>query len=178
MKYLALLRGINVGGKNRLPMKDLVQMFEAAGCTDVQTYIQSGNVVFRVSPSKVGKLPGIVGKSIEEKFGYRIPIVIRTPSQLREVLANNPFLRKGASEECVHVLFLADTPEVESVSGLDPARSAPDAFAVCGSEIYLHLPNGAADTKLTNAYFDSRLKTICTGRNWRTTLKLLEMMDE
>jgi uncharacterized protein (DUF1697 family) len=178
MKYVALLRGINVGGKNRLPMKDLVRMFEAAGCTDVQTYIQSGNVVFRVSPSRIGKLPALVGKSIQETFGYRIPIVIRTANQLREVSANNPFLRKGAAEECVHVLFLNDYPEAEIVSGLDPARSAPDAFVVRGSEIYLHLPNGAADTKLTNAYFDSRLKTICTGRNWKTTLKLLEMMGE
>ncbi len=178
MKYVALLRGINVGGKNRLPMKDLVQMFKAAGCTDVQAYIQSGNIIFRASPSKAAKIPGIVGKSIEEKFGYCIPIVIRTASQLREVSTNNPFLAKGASEDCVHVLFLENTPEKERVLGLDPARSAADAFAVCGSEIYLHLPNGDGNTKLTNAYFDSRLKTICTARNWRTTLKLLEMMDE
>jgi uncharacterized protein (DUF1697 family) len=176
--YLALLRGVNVGGKNKLPMKDLAEMFTKAGCTEVRTFIQSGNVLFN-APAKVAKrVAGTVPDQIEKRFGHRPPIVVRTVDQLAVVAAGNPFLAAGATEDRAHVLFLACTPEAARVEGLDPARSSPDAFSVRGAEVYLQLPNGIADTKLTNAYFDSRLATISTGRNWRTVTTLLKLMKE
>lgn len=175
-KYLALLRGVNVGGKNKLPMKDLAEMFLASGCTDVKTFIQSGNVVFN-APAKVAKqISKTVPEQIEKRFGHRPPFVIRTAEQLAEGAANNPFLRGGGDETLAYLMFLADTPDAARVKGLDPARSSPDAYVVSGADIYLHLPVGIADTKLTNAYFDSKLATVSTCRNWRTVKALLEMM--
>ena len=175
--YLALLRGVNVGGKNKLPMKDLADIFVKAGCSEVRTFIQSGNVLFNAPAQVAKRIAATVPGQIEKRFGHRPPLVVRTAEQLAAVADNNPFLQAGAAEDMVHVMFLASAPDAARVKGLDPLRSSPDAFAVRGAEVYLHLPNGVAKTKLTNAYFDSRLATISTGRNWRTVLTLLEMMQ-
>ena len=171
---VALLRGINVGGKNRVAMKDLVGLFLAAGCEDVTTYIQSGNVIFRASPTLLARLPALLTKRIESDFGMRIPVVLRTAGELRDVARLNPFLDVGGPTEALHVALLADLPSPQSVAALDPNRSPPDQFRVVGREIYLRLPNGVARTKLTNAWFDSRLATVSTLRNWRTLLELIE----
>ena len=176
MTHLALLRGINVGGKNILPMKDLAGMFADAGCENVRTYIQSGNVVFD-APSGRLKIADMVAASIEKRFGFRIPVILRTSEQLRQTITSNPFLKAVTDHRWLHVYFLADSPAAKAIAGLDAARSAPDAFHVLGREIYLHVPNGMGRTKLTNAYFDAKLSTVCTARNWATVLKLMEMMQ-
>jgi uncharacterized protein (DUF1697 family) len=173
-EYVALLRGINVGGRNKLPMKDLAVMFQKAGCTEVQTFIQSGNVLFN-APAKIARqIPVLVPVEIERKFGHRPPFVMRTAQQFAAVLENNPF--PGVDEDHLYVMFLASAPEAARVKTLDPARSAPDTFLVRGTEIYLNLPNGAGETKLTNAYFDSKLATTSTFRNWRTLTKLTQLL--
>jgi len=176
LRHVALLRGINVGGKNMLPMKELVKVFVAAGCGDVMTYIQSGNVVFSASAKVVEGLGSFVASRVEKQFGLRIPVVLRTAAEMEAVIRGNPFLAAGVGEEMLHVCFLADLPDADSVAGLDAGRSAPDEFAVVGREIYMCLANGVSGTKLTNAYFDSKLKTVSTMRNWRTVLKLGEMV--
>ena len=158
-----------------LPMKDLTCLFEDAGCAGVRTYIQSGNVIFSGSQAKAEKLPGRIAKAIEDRFGYRTPVVLRRAEELGETIRNNPFLHAGAAENFLHVMFLASEPDPGAIAALDPDRSPPDAFVVRGREIYLLCPNGAGSTKLTNAWFDSRLSTISTGRNWRTVLKLYEL---
>jgi uncharacterized protein (DUF1697 family) len=175
-RHVALLRGINVGGKNMLPMKELAAMFAKAGCADVTTYIQSGNVVFCAEDKVVEGLGAGIAKQVEARFGIRVPVVLRAAAEIDAVLRANPFLKAGASEETLHVCFLADRPGKDLVAGLDAGRSTPDAFAVVGREIYMQLVNGMARTKLTNAYFDSKLKTVSTMRNWRTVLKLAEML--
>jgi uncharacterized protein (DUF1697 family) len=174
--YLALLRGINVGGKNKLPMKDLIRMFAAAGCDDVRTYIQSGNVLFEAPSKLAAQLPTTIAARMADQFGYRTPVVLRTATELAGVVAGNPFLERGVDEDVLHVLFLASPPAPDLVDTLDPGRSPPDAFIVKGREVYLKLPNGVARSKLTNAYFDARLATTSTGRNWRTVTTLLELM--
>ena len=175
-KHVALLRGINVGGKNMLPMKELAAIFAKAGCAEVVTYIQSGNVVFRATDKVTAGLSGAITKEVEKRFGIPIPVVLRSAAEINAVIRGNSFLKNGASEETLHVCFLADRPGKELLAGLDAGRSAPDAFAVVGREIYMQLANGVAGTKLTNAYFDSKLKTVSTIRNWRTVLKLAELM--
>jgi uncharacterized protein (DUF1697 family) len=175
-KYLALLRGINVGGKNKLPMKELAEMFASAGCADVRTFIQSGNVIFRSAAGVAAKVPAVVGASITARFGYKIPIVLRSLDQLNAVVAGNPFLEMVADTATLHVMFLADRPGDDAVAGLDPNRSPGDTFIVRGADVYLQLPGGGGNSKLTNAYFDSRLTTVSTVRNWRTVTKLLELM--
>jgi uncharacterized protein (DUF1697 family) len=177
LTYVALLRGINVGGKNKVPIKDLTEVFLEARCSEVRTYIQSGNVIFNSSSGLAQRLPLLITARIRERFGYTIPVVLRTVGQLGKVVRTNPFLRAGVAENELHVLFLADLPASRRVEDLDPDRSPPDTFQVLGQEVYLRLPNGAARTKLTNQYFDSKLATTSTGRNWRTVTKLFELME-
>lgn len=175
--YVALLRGINVGGKNNLPMKDLLDLFVQAGCRDAHAYIQSGNVIFRADPDVVAPLPGVITAQIAERFGYQVPVLLRTAEEIGDAIRHNPFVAAGAAEETLHVLFLADRPSAASVDRLDPDRSPPDAFIARGQVIYLRLPNGAGRTKLTNTYFNTKLATISTGRNWRTVTTLRALME-
>ena len=175
--YVALLRGINVGGKNKLPMRDLSAMFTGAGCEAVETYIQSGNVVFEAGAALAARVPTLIASGIEERFGYRVPVVVRTVEELRDIVRGNPFLSTGVDAGRLHVAFLTHVPESDRVARLDPDRSPPDVFEVRGLEIFLYYPNGLARSKLTNTYFDSRLATTSTVRNWRTVLALLTMAD-
>jgi uncharacterized protein (DUF1697 family) len=175
MKHIALLRGINVGGKNILPMKDLSAMFVAAGCRDVATYIQSGNVVFGAPAAALKKLPAAISAKIADDFGYRVPVIVRSHEELSVVVRGNPFLKPDSDQKILHVAFLADVPGPNAITKLDPDRSPPDRFAVIGREVFLHLPNGGGNTKLTNAWLDSKLSTVSTVRNWTTVLKLHEM---
>lgn len=174
-RYVALLRGINVGGKNKLPMPGLAALFTEAGCAAVQTYIQSGNVVFQAAPEAADSLPAQISALIAERFSLRVSVILRTAEQLAEAFHSNPFLTQNLPEETLHIMFLADQPSTEKAAGLDSNRSAPDAFIVRGHDIYLHLPSGVADTKLTNAYFDAKLATVSTSRNWKTVTKLVEL---
>lgn len=173
--YVALLRGINVGGRNKLPMRELAAMFVGMGCDDVRTYIQSGNVVFRASPELADGLPTWITAEIAASHGIQIPVVMRTASDFERIVCDNPFLAAGADPAKLHVGFLADTPVPACVRRLDPDRSPPDAFEVQGREVYLHFPTGVARSKLDNAYFDRTLNTVCTIRNWRTVRRLQEM---
>ncbi len=170
---VALLRGINVGGKNKLPMKQLAAMFREAGCEDVQTYIQSGNVLFRADPSLAEKISSLISDGIFNTFGFKIPVVTRTARELQEIVQANPFT--PAEENKLLVFFLADFPDRERIAALDPNHSPGDEFAVLGREVFAHYPNGVAGSKLTNSYIDSRLATTSTGRNLRTVKKLLEL---
>ncbi len=173
--HVALLRGINVGGKNKLPMKDLCALASAAGCAEVRSYIQSGNLVFRIAPALGERVAGLIGAAVEKRFGFRPPVVIRSAAELRKVSADNPFLGAGADPTTLHVAFLADRPSAAQVAALDPNRSPPDRFTVRDREIYLTCPNGLGRSKLTNAYFDAKLATVSTLRNWRTVLELIEL---
>lgn len=174
--HVALLRGINVGGKNRLPMKELAQLFVASGCSEVRTYIQSGNVVFKAKPALARRVASSIAAAITRDFGLSVPVVMRSADELRSAARNNPFLRAGADTGALHIAFLRDEPTPERVAALDPQRSPPDEFKVAGREIYLRCPAGVADSKLTNAYFDSKLATVSTARNWNTVTKLLELV--
>jgi len=173
--HIALLRGINVGGKHMLPMKELVGIFEVAGASDVVTYIQSGNVVCSAPAAVAKKLPAAVERAIEKRFGFGVPIVMRSAEEMQDVVRRNPFLASVPGAEGLHVAFLAGPPKAGGLDALNPKRSPPDEFRVLGREVYLNLPNGVAKTKLTNAYFDSTLGTTSTLRNWRTVLTLLDL---
>ena len=172
---IALLRGINVGGRNKLPMAQLRTIVEGIGGLDVRTYIQSGNVVFTAPQSIARRAATTLSDALEREAGISSPVTLRTAEEMQEIVASNPYLVPGQDQGHLHVGFLADQPSAAAVAGLDPDRSPQDEFTVRGREIYLRCPNGLARTKLTNAYFDSRLETTSTVRNWRTTLKLLAM---
>jgi len=169
MRHAALLRGINVGGKNIVPMIDLAVFFVEAGCRGVRTYIQSGNVVFEAPAAALKKLPA----AISRKIG--VPVIVRSQAELEAVVRGNPFLKAGEAEKMLHVAFLAGLPGSDAIAKLDPLRSPPDRFVVVDRHIYLHTPNGMGNSKLTNAWLDSKLSTVSTVRNWATVLKLHEM---
>jgi uncharacterized protein (DUF1697 family) len=171
--HLALLRGVNVGGKNRLPMKALADTIEEAGCRDVRTYIQSGNALFAVPAARAHGLAARLAGLIAARHGLRVPVVLRSVEALRAVVRSNPFLEGGADPATLHVAFLAEPPAPAAAAALDPGRSPPDAFALVGGELFLSLPNGVARTRLTSDYLDRTLRTTCTVRNWRTVLALV-----
>ncbi len=173
--HVALLRGINVGGRNMLPMARLIGLFEDAGCERVRTYIQSGNVVFEAPAARARLVPAAVTAAIAAEIGLDVPIVTRTAIELDRIVSANPFVAPGTDLGLLHVGFLADRPNAARGAALDLDRSPPDEFALHEGELYLRCPNGMARTKLTNAYFDATLRTVTTIRNWRTTLKLLEL---
>lgn len=174
--HVALLRGINVGGKNKLPMNDLAAVFTDVGCTSVQTYIQSGNVVFFAKAALAKRVARLVAAAIAERLGLDVPVVLRTVEELRAVAGANPFLKKGTDTKTLHVAFLADRPDAKKVAALEhPDPKSSDAFAVRGREVYLLFPAGVAKTKLSNRFFDARLETTSTVRNWRTVLKLVDL---
>jgi len=156
-------------------MKDLTAIFQKAGCEDVKTYIQSGNVIFRAPSQLMATLGSEVTSRITQQFGIQVPVVLRSREELDSAIRNNPFAKTTPDENFLYVMFLADEPDTDGISKLDPQRSPPDEFIVRSREIYLHLPNGAGRSKLTNSWFDSRLKTVSTSRNWRTVLKLYEL---
>lgn len=171
--HIALLRGINVGGKNRVTMAALVGLFEAAGGTDVRTYIQSGNVLFTAPPDRASAVAEAVEQGLEADLEVPSPVIVRPARALRRIIDACPF--GDAEPTHLHVMFLRDAPTKQAIAALDPDRSPPDEFIVKGSEIYLRLPSGAARSKLTNSYFDRTLGTMSTARNWRTVRTLAEM---
>jgi uncharacterized protein (DUF1697 family) len=174
-RHVALLRALNVGGANRLDMASLRAHFEAAGASAVRTYIQSGNVVFEASAGRAAQVTARVRARLASAHGLEVPIVLRSARELEAVVRGNPFLAAGADPARLHLAFLAGRPAAAAVAALDPARSPPDAFEVRGREVYLHLPNGAARTRLSTAWLDSRLGTVSTLRSWRTVERLLAM---
>jgi uncharacterized protein (DUF1697 family) len=177
IRAIALLRGINVGGKNVLPMERLRALFVAAGCERVQTYIQSGNVVFSTTTAILSKLGSEISASIEASEGLQVPVVIRTLDQMKRLVRHNPYLLARVDESTLHVMFLRDLPSFEQVAGIDLQRSPGDFYQVVDADVFMHMPNGVAKSKLTNAYFDSKLKTVSTVRNWRTVTQLLAMLE-
>lgn len=166
--HVALLRGVNVGGKHRLPMVELTAQFETAGACEVRTYIQSGNVVFAAASADAAQIAERVRLAIARQYGFETPVVLRSAVEWRAALEHNPFLAEGADPQMLHIAFLADAPSRVRAAALDPRRSPGDRFQLRGRELYLHLPNGVARSKLTNAWIDSSLSTTSTLRNWRT----------
>ena len=193
-EYVALLRGINVGGRNAVAMPALQVVFESLGHERVATYIQSGNICFTSAPTRAtalarGDAPGQtaapgpvelaaeIERGILDAFGLGVRVVLRTRSELAQLAAVNPFLDSEADRAKIHVIFLAATPTPERIATLDPDRFPPDAFAVVGREIFVHYPNGAGRSRLTLDYFERRLGTHGTARNWNTVNELLARLD-
>ena len=172
--YVALLRSINVGGNNKVPMEDLRALFGKHGASSVATYINSGNVVFRHASSDEAKLSTELEAAIAKKFKCTVPVVLRTDEELASVSSENPFPKLVSEPKKLHVMFLADAPKKPALASLDPQRSPGDSYQVLGREIFMSVVS-AAETKLTVDYFEKRLATKATARNWNTVNKLIEM---
>lgn len=174
--YIALLRGINVGGRHALKMATLRTVLEEAGATTVQTYIQSGNAVFTHAARAAGPLAAKLATTITKAAGFPVPVTLRTASELAAIVAANPY--PGVAPEKLHVMFCGARPAASTFTPLDASAFAPEAWSIGAREVYLHLPGGMGTSKL--AVRVSRLAGLqdATVRNWRTVETLAAMAAE
>jgi uncharacterized protein (DUF1697 family) len=173
----ALLRAVNVVGKNRIPMTDLRAALSARGLEHVSTVLQSGNLFFH-SAGPEQAVAALIRETIEEAFGLRIGVIVRTAAQFAAVADSNPFLATGRKLDptTLHVAFLSEQPTAAAVARLDPDRSPPDAFIVDGREVYLSYPDGSGRSRLTLDYLERLLGVEGTARNWRTVQRLAALL--
>jgi uncharacterized protein (DUF1697 family) len=176
--YASMLRGVNIGGHNKIKMEELRSLFESLGFSNPQSFIQSGNVVFSTRQRNATVLSKRISDAIERTFGFRPAVLLRTTLELRAVVAASPFAdRKGIDPSKLAVTFLEVAPGAEIRTKLLAIDCAPEELRVHGRELYIYFPNGMARPKLSMAMVERILKTSCTGRNWNTVQKLLAMAE-
>ncbi|MDO6599623.1 DUF1697 domain-containing protein [Tenacibaculum sp. 1_MG-2023] len=168
-KYIVLLRGINVSGKNKLPMAELRELLNDLGFKNVKTYIQSGNIILESEKLK-SEICKIIKDGVFTKFGYEVPVIARTIPEWEKVIDSYPFSIEN--EKIVAFSFLNKVPE-ETI--IEIKNIGEDKYKVDNDVLYLNCPSGFGKTKLTNNTIEKKLKVIATTRNLRTTLKLLEL---
>lgn len=186
--YVSLLRGINVGGHNKIPMTDLKNLYAALGFKQISTYIQSGNVVFEAEctlQEAEKTLAQTIQQAIMQQFNCKVPVVIRSGAALSTFAAQNPFLAHTPDPDHLianlHAIFLADLPNSTLIEkAIAAAASLPtssqDKFVVVGADIYLYCAGKYSDSKLSNAFFEAQFQTSATTRNWKTVQQLAQMV--
>jgi uncharacterized protein (DUF1697 family) len=172
--WVALLRGVNLGARNKVSMPHLRELFEELGCDDVTTYLQSGNVLFR-TPVPRDELMQSLERGIRDRFGLEIRVLLRTKSDLRATVARNEFADRQSDPTKLHVTFLAAAPQRKLAAALEQKRFEPDEFRVTRDAVYLHCPSGYGRSKLSNAFFEKELDVVATTRNWRTVTALADL---
>jgi uncharacterized protein (DUF1697 family) len=174
--YISILRGINVNGQKLIKMDALRKALVGAGLEDLQTYIQSGNLVYRHGSKNTGQLDALIREVILQEFGHEVPVINMDLKALTGVVGKNPWL-KGATvaEEQLHVTFLGAQPEPTLLQLLESGEYKGDAFKAKDQVLYLRCLNGYGRTKLSNGFIEQKLKVSATTRNWKTTLELLRM---
>ncbi len=176
---ISMLRGVNVGGHNKIKMDALKALYESLKFEAVETHIQSGNVIFRTKEKNIAALTKRIQDGIEKKFGFRPDVILRTASELRDVIARNPFAkRRNIDPRSFLLIFLAGEPSAEARANLVKINMAPDEVRIDGCEVYAYYPNGLARPKVPWAKIERVLKTSGTGRNWNSVNKLLEIAEK
>ncbi len=176
--YIAMLRGINVSGQNKLKMDDLRTLMAGLGHTNISTYIQSGNIIFTSPMDAPSDLAREIEQRIAAEFGLTVTVLLRTPDELADIIENNPFSRLAPDPTHLHVTFLADVPDQDLLDHLNVPNVSPDEYRVRGREVYLYCPHGYGRTKLTNAFWERRLRVDATTRNWNTVTRLLALAGD
>ena len=177
--YISLIRGINVAGHKIVKMDQLRTALEELGFQKVQTYIQSGNIVFQLPKQSESAISKKVEDAIGKEFGHSAAVITLTADEVKAALQGNPFLKKkGIDITKLHVLFLSARPEAADVKKLAAIPSRDDQFEWRDECIYLYLPNGAGESKLATAPFDKLLSVQATARNWNTVNRLYQMSQE
>ncbi|WNG41095.1 DUF1697 domain-containing protein [Archangium violaceum] len=177
-RYVALLRGINVGGNKKVPMAQLRELMQGLGYTDVATLLQSGNAVFSSKEKNPAKLIKQLEAALAETFGFEVAVVIRTRDELAAAIEANPLPGAEDVPSQFLVTFLSDVPDQKQLQKLDPAAYLPDEFRAVGREIYARFPQGIRDSKLATVLSGTRWGVTATARNWSTVTKLLELADK
>lgn len=174
--YISMLRGINVLGKKPIKMDALKEMYEKLLLEDVQTYIQSGNVLFNSTVKSTVKLEAMLVAQLEKTFGWEIPVLVLKVKTLEQIIQKNPFMMdKTKDQSFLHVTFLSGKIRDVDEKKIDAKKLDGEAFSVCESAIYLYCPQGYDNTKLHNNFLEKICRVKATTRNWRTVNTLLEM---
>ena len=176
--FIAILRGINVSGKNIIKMQVLKDLLIKSGFANVQTYIQSGNIVFQTRISDNSVLEQKIRDSISGEFGFSVPVMVLKNDELRKIIDANPFLKDPSKEiQFLHITFLSDSPDKEKINILREKQYGADEFEYSGKVIYLYCPSGYGNTKLTNTMLENKLKVTATTRNLKTSQELLKIAE-
>lgn len=176
MRFLALLRGINVGGHKKVPMAELRAVAQGLGLTNVATYIQSGNLLFD-APAGAAKHEAALEAALADHFGFEVAVLVRTAKQVRALPAANPFRAEAAATPKLVMLMLTKAaPRADAPVALAERATADERAALAGGALWLHLPNGSARSKWTPALLARLAGSTTTTRNWNTLLKLVELL--
>ena len=177
--FVAMLRGINVGGHNTIKMDRLVSLCHSLGFQSVKTYVQSGNIVFLAARESPEVLSKRISGTVSRTLGSDVPVIVRTSKEMGKVILDNPFLKeKGIDLSKLHVTFFSETVQEGSLGKLDALATGPDRLHPGHHEIYLYCPDGYGRTKLSNVAIEKALSVRATTRNWKTTCTLSEMASQ
>jgi uncharacterized protein (DUF1697 family) len=175
---ISMLRAVNVVGHNRIKMDALRALYESLKLQNPQTFIQSGNVVFRTDERGFARLAKRIQDGIDKKFGCRPGVILRTSSELKGVIARNPFAkRRGIEPSKLLVIFLTETPTPEARENVLRIKPNPEVLHLIRRELYVYYPNGQGRSKLSSNVIERALQVSGTGRNWNSVTKLLEIAE-
>lgn len=176
---ISLLRAVNVAGHNKVKMDALRELYQSLGLRGAQSYVQSGNLVFRTDAKDLARLQKRIEDAIEASFGFRAGVMLRSSDELKDVVRRNPFAkRSGIEPNRLVVSFLTAEPGPESKQKIAQIKVGPEELHLDGRELYIYYAGGMGTSKLTPAVIERTLKVSGTGRNWNTVTKLLEMAEK
>jgi uncharacterized protein (DUF1697 family) len=178
--FISILRGINVSGQKKIQMTDIKTLYEELKFKEVTTYIQSGNIIFKTNKKASDQsLSKKIEQAIYKKYNFSVPVIIRTVEEMKTVISVNPFIKESNIDtEKLHITFLAESPKQANVEGIKNLDYSPDKFFIIDKEVYLYCPNGYGITKLSNNFFENKLKVTATTRNWKTVNKLVTLATD
>jgi uncharacterized protein (DUF1697 family) len=176
---ISILRGINLGGRNTVKMDDLRKLFIDLGFINVRTYIQSGNIIYQSKKLTSKQVNEVIESNIKRRFGFDVPAVTLQLEELTEICRSNPFTKDNTKDTSfLHVTFLSARPKAGDINKIKEQDFKPDEFREGGNVIYVYCPGGYGRTKLSNSFFEKKLKVTATTRNWKVTNELLSIAKE
>jgi uncharacterized protein (DUF1697 family) len=177
--YVSILRGINVSGQKLIKMEALRKTYESLGFSNVKTYIQSGNVIFKGDDFNLKELAQKISQQIEKDYRFEVPVVVLSVEKLKHIISGNPFLRDSNKDQSfMHVTFLSSKPDNYDNKTIEEKKQDREEIAYWDNVIYLYCPNGYGKTKLNNNFLEAKLKVNATTRNWKTTNELYRIAQQ
>jgi uncharacterized protein (DUF1697 family) len=176
-RFISILRGINVGGHRKIKMADLRNMYIDLGFKNVQSYIQSGNLVFNSELVDISQLENILEKAILKYFEFEVPVIVRKKHEWEQVIQENPFLNENSTIDELCVTFLSETPQIQLLNQLQSRETENDQIQVIGENAFLKIKGPYHKTPLNNNWIEKTLKVKATTRNWKSVLKIGEMLN-
>lgn len=173
-KLIAVLRGINVGGNRKILMADLKELCSNLGWKNVESYIQSGNLAFQATKPAL-QLENELEQAIKTKYGYDVPVIVKTADELIHAVDQNPFNITDINPKQLHIVFLKELPAEQQLNDIKKITHHPDEFCIIGKNVFLNCVGKYHQSKLTHSFFEKNLGVKATARNWKTMMKLVEM---